>query len=113
MNGEMPGLPNLGFNLVDVRDVADLHIRAMTDPKANGERFMAVADDSFKWTKDMTHILKNRLGDKAKNVPTRTVPNLVIRMVALVSKLMCKRVTLELRGCHFESHVPIYCVLFD
>lgn len=84
MNGEMPGLPNLGFNLVDVRDVADLHLRAMTDPKAKGERFMAVADGGgFVWMKDMAQILKNRLGDKAKNVPTRTVPNFVIRIVGL------------------------------
>lgn len=83
MNGEVPGIPNLGFNLVDVRDVADLHLRAMTDPKANGERFMAVGDDGFMWMKDMAQTLKNRLGDKAKNVPTRTVPNLVMRMVGL------------------------------
>jgi nucleoside-diphosphate-sugar epimerase len=83
MNGEVPGIPNLGFNLVDVRDVADLHLRAMTDPKAKGERFTAVSDDGFMWMKDMAQILKNRLGDKAKNVPTRTVPNFVMRMVAL------------------------------
>jgi nucleoside-diphosphate-sugar epimerase len=83
MNGEMPGLPNLGFNIVDVRDVADLHLRAMTDPKANGERFLAVADNGFMWMKDMAMTLRNQLGEKAKNVPTRTVPNFVIRIVGL------------------------------
>ena len=83
MNGEMPGLPNLGFNIVDVRDVADLHLRAMTDPKANGERFLAVSGNGFMWMKDMALTLKDQLGEKAKNVPTRTVPNFVIRIVGL------------------------------
>ncbi len=41
----MPGLPHLTFGVVDVRDVADLHLRAMTDPRAKGERFLAVAGD--------------------------------------------------------------------
>ena len=45
MDGAMPGCPQLYFGVVDVRDVADLHIRAMTDPAAKGERFLAVAGD--------------------------------------------------------------------
>ena len=43
----MPGVPRLGFSLVDVRDVADLEIRAMTAPEAGGERFIAA--DRFLW----------------------------------------------------------------
>ena len=45
MDGAMPGCPRLSFGLVDVRDVADLHLRAMTHPAAKGERFLAVAGD--------------------------------------------------------------------
>ncbi len=45
MDGAMPGCPRLYFGIVDVRDVADLHIRAMTHPGAKGERFLAVAGD--------------------------------------------------------------------
>ena len=41
LNGAMPGIPNLGFNYVDVRDVADLHLRAMLSPAAVGQRFIA------------------------------------------------------------------------
>src|SRR5205823_9213858 len=41
LTGRGPGLPRLGFNVVDVREVADLHLRAMTDPKAAGEPFIA------------------------------------------------------------------------
>lgn len=83
LDGDMPGLPNLGFSIVDVRDVADLHLRAMTDPKAKGERFLAVCDDGWIWTKDVAQTLRDRLGDKAKYVPTRTVPNFVVRIVGL------------------------------
>ena len=43
----MPAVPQLGFTFVDVRDVADLHIRAMTDPAAGGQRFIAI--DRFLW----------------------------------------------------------------
>jgi nucleoside-diphosphate-sugar epimerase len=36
MDGALPGLPQMSFGVVDVRDVADLHLRAMTDPRAKG-----------------------------------------------------------------------------
>src|SRR5450631_1143448 len=45
MAGAVPGCPRLWFGVVDVRDVADLHIRAMTHPAAKGERFLAGAGD--------------------------------------------------------------------
>ena len=83
MNGQLPGLPQFGFTVVDVRDVADLHVRAMTNPKAKGERFLAASDTEFLWTKDMASILKNRLGEKARKVPTRSIPNFVLRLTAL------------------------------
>src|SRR5579863_3076805 len=61
MDGALPGLPQLWFGAVDVRDVADLHIRAMTHPKANGERFLAVAGDFLSMV-DIANILKSRMG---------------------------------------------------
>ncbi|HEV2363458.1 MAG TPA: aldehyde reductase [Caulobacteraceae bacterium] len=81
MTGRIPGLPRLGFNVVDVRDVADLHLRAMTEEKAAGERFIAASD--FLWMADMAAILKRRLGDKARKVPTRKVPDFVLKLFAL------------------------------
>ncbi len=45
MDGAMPGCPRLSFGIVDVRDVADLHLRAMTNPAAKGQRFLAVAGE--------------------------------------------------------------------
>jgi nucleoside-diphosphate-sugar epimerase len=77
----MPAIPRLGFTFVDVRDVADLHIRAMTDPAAAGERFLAT--DEFLWVADVAAILRERLGDRAAKVPTRIAPNLVVRAMSL------------------------------
>jgi dihydroflavonol-4-reductase len=77
----MPGMPRLGFSFVDVRDVADLEIRAMTAPEAGGQRFIAVT--KFLWMAEAGEILRDRLGEAASKVPTRTIPNFVVRGMAL------------------------------
>ena len=82
MDGAMPGCPRLCFGAVDVRDVADLHIRAMTHPAAKGERFLAVAGD-FLWMVDIARILKEHMGEAAKRVPKREIPNWLVRLAAL------------------------------
>jgi nucleoside-diphosphate-sugar epimerase len=82
MDGALPGLPRMCFGVVDVRDVADLHLRAMTNPAANGERFLAVAGD-FIWIVQIAKVLKERLGDAAKSVPTRQLPNWLVKLAAL------------------------------
>jgi nucleoside-diphosphate-sugar epimerase len=82
LDGAMPGCPRLYFGVVDVRDVADLHIRAMTHPAAKGERFLAVAGD-FMSMLDIAKVLKSRMGASAKRVPTRQLPNWLVRVAAL------------------------------
>ena len=82
MDGAMPGCPRLYFGAVDVRDVADLHIRAMTDPAARGERFLAVAGD-FMSILEMAKALKAELGPAAVRVPTRELPDWLIRFASL------------------------------
>jgi nucleoside-diphosphate-sugar epimerase len=82
MDGAVPGCPKLYFGAVDVRDVADLHLRAMTEPAAKGERFVAVAGD-FVSVLDIAKILKRRMGEAAKRVPTRELPNWLVRVAAL------------------------------
>jgi nucleoside-diphosphate-sugar epimerase len=84
LSGRVPGLPRLGFNIVDARDVADLHIRAMTAPEAAGERFIAAAN--FAWMADLAAILRANLGDGAAKVPTRNIPDFVLKLVGLVDK---------------------------
>jgi nucleoside-diphosphate-sugar epimerase len=81
MDGAVPGCPRLYFGVVDVRDVADLHIRAMTNPAARGERFLAVAGD-FLSMLDIAKILRARMDAAAKRVPTRQVPNWLVRLFA-------------------------------
>ena len=82
MTGSMPGCPRLRFGVVDVRDVVDLHLRAMADPAANGERFLAVAGD-FLRVQEMARVLRTRLGDAARKVPTRELPDWLVKLVAM------------------------------
>jgi nucleoside-diphosphate-sugar epimerase len=94
MNGSMPGVPRICFGVVDVRDVADLHVRAMTNPAAKAERFLAVAGD-FMWIAEIAKTLKARLGDTAKRVPTRELPNWLVKLAALREPAV-KQITPEL-----------------
>jgi nucleoside-diphosphate-sugar epimerase len=82
MSGSLPGCPQLYLGAVDVRDVADLHLRAMKNPAAKGERFLAVAGDFLSFV-DIAKILKARMGDSARRVPTRQLPNWLLRLAAL------------------------------
>lgn len=82
LDGDVPGCPNLVFGGVDVRDVAELHIKAMTDPAARGERFLAVAGE-FVSMVEIARILKRRMGAAGAKVPTRRLPDWVVRIVAM------------------------------
>jgi dihydroflavonol-4-reductase len=84
LSGSMPGIPHWGFCVVDVRDVVDLHIRAMTAPEAAGERFIAASD--WMWMADVSGILRSALGTSAKKVPTRGLPDFMVRIVALFDR---------------------------
>jgi nucleoside-diphosphate-sugar epimerase len=79
LDGELPGVPRMCIGMVDVRDVADLHMRAMTNPAAKGERFLAVAGD-FMWLIEIALTLKTRMGERAKRVPTRQLPDWLVRL---------------------------------
>jgi nucleoside-diphosphate-sugar epimerase len=82
MDGSIPGSPRLYFGVVDVRDVADLHIRAMTHAAAKGERFLAVAGEGMS-IRDMARVLKSRMGAAARRVPTWQLPDWVVRLAAM------------------------------
>jgi nucleoside-diphosphate-sugar epimerase len=82
MDGAVPGCPRLYFGAVDVRDVADLHILAMTAAAAKGERFLAVAGD-FVSILDIAKMLKDRLGAAARLVPTRELPDWLVRVASI------------------------------
>jgi nucleoside-diphosphate-sugar epimerase len=82
IDGDIPGCPRLYFGVVDVRDVADLHIRAMSHPAAKGERFLAVAGDCMSIL-DIARLLRARMGATAKKVPKFQLPDWLVRIVAL------------------------------
>jgi dihydroflavonol-4-reductase len=81
MDGQ-PGCPKINSGFVDVRDVADLHVRAMTHPAASGERFLAISGESM-WLVDVAKVLRRRMGAAASKVSTRVLPNWLVRLAAL------------------------------
>ena len=85
LDGAMPVCPRIYFGTVDVRDVVDLHLRAMTDPKAKGERFLAVAGEcvSLYW---IARVLKENLGSAAKHAPKAQLPDWSMRLLAAFDK---------------------------
>jgi nucleoside-diphosphate-sugar epimerase len=94
MAGTLPGCPQRWFGIVDVRDLADLHVRAMTNPAARGERFLAAAGD-FMPMVDIAKALKSRMGAAAAKVPARQLPNWVVRLAALRDPAL-RQITAEL-----------------
>src|SRR3954463_11649582 len=81
IEGGMPGTPKVAYGVVDVRDVADLHVRAMTAPEAAGERFLAIGED-FRWISEMGQWLREALPDRAKKIPKRELPNVLVRLAS-------------------------------
>jgi nucleoside-diphosphate-sugar epimerase len=59
ISGRMRGVPRIGLEIVDVRDLVDVHIRAMTSQAAAGERFLATGE--FRWMRDMARTLRDVL----------------------------------------------------
>jgi dihydroflavonol-4-reductase len=80
VSGKMRGIPRIGLEIVDVRDLADVHIRAMTSPDAAGQRFLATGE--FMWMAEMARVLRDGLGADGSRVSTRQVPDVVVRFAA-------------------------------
>jgi nucleoside-diphosphate-sugar epimerase len=85
LDGSIPGCPRLYFGVVDVRDVADLHIRAMSQPAAKGERFLAVAGDCMSIL-EIAKLLRARMGAAAGKVPRYQLPDWLVRVIALADR---------------------------
>ncbi|MFI6166608.1 NAD-dependent epimerase/dehydratase family protein [Nocardia sp. NPDC051052] len=83
VSGKLPGVPRIGLEIVDVRDLADIHIKAMTEPAAAGERFLATGE--FMWMRDMARTLHDGLGARGKQVSTRQLPDFAVKLAARLS----------------------------
>jgi nucleoside-diphosphate-sugar epimerase len=86
MDGSVPGCPNLYYTVVDVRDVASLHILAMTKPEAANQRFIAANSDPPSSMLQLGKIIKEKRPQHAKNVPSIQLPNLLVRALGLFDK---------------------------
>jgi dihydroflavonol-4-reductase len=80
LDGSMRACPDIGFGVVDVRDVADLHVRALNAPDMAGERF--IASGRFMKLREIADVLRAQLGSQAHKVTTRNVPDWMVRVAA-------------------------------
>lgn len=80
LEGAYPAIPRVSFPVVDVRDLAELHVRAMLVPEAGGRRLIGAGETLS--LAEVGRILREELPDSAKKVPRRTLPNLVVRLVS-------------------------------
>ncbi|MFZ1063869.1 MAG: aldehyde reductase [Acidimicrobiales bacterium] len=85
MNHEVPGMPDVSFPPVDVRDVAWSHVKAMTLPAANGQRFICAASDSVPMLA-IGKILEEHYASQGYKIPLRKLPKAAVRLVALFDR---------------------------
>lgn len=85
----LPGLPRFGWPLVDVRDIADLHIRALRAPDAAGQRYIGAG--AFYWLEDIARALHERVPELAAKVPKRRLPSWLVRLSAMRNPLLRAR----------------------
>ena len=91
LNGKTPGLPRIGFSFVDVRDVAECHVKAMELPEAAGERFLATHD--FLWFTEAADILRKKFPAYDARIPKRKVPDFALKLMAMFQPVYRQTVT--------------------
>ncbi|WP_462264129.1 SDR family oxidoreductase [Mucilaginibacter sp.] len=82
LNGSTKIIPDIALNVVDIRDVAGLHLLAMVNPEANGQRFIASADGKISMH-EIAVLLKNNWPGVAEKVPLRVLPYWILNIAAL------------------------------
>ncbi len=82
LDGSFPAIPKFGYGIVDVRSVVDMHIKAMTVPKAAGERFICI--NSFFTMADVINVLREKYPER--KFPKMMLPNFVVRIFSLFDK---------------------------
>lgn len=80
MTGKFEGIPRFGFPVLDVRDAADAHIRAMTNPSAGGQRL--IVGGRFFWLRDLVVVLAASFPEYAAQLPASELPDEVVRAMA-------------------------------
>ncbi len=108
MQGALPAVPQIGLNMVDVRDVAAAHILAMTAPDAAGQRYMCCGDHI--WMSDIAGILSDRFSDEGWKFPSRKLPNFVAKLGAMFNPTL-KRIRPMLGVVHRADNAKIRAFL--
>ena len=80
LRGEIPLVPNIGLEVVDVRDLVDLHLRAIEAPGAAGQRFLGTGE--FTWMRELAETLRSDLGERASQVSTEPLDDDIVRALA-------------------------------
>ncbi len=83
---DMPAVPRFGINMIDVRDIAEAHIIAMTHPEAAGQRYLCCSDHI--WLSEIANILSEKYSAEGWQVPTKTLPDLVVRVGSLFNPVL-------------------------
>jgi nucleoside-diphosphate-sugar epimerase len=91
VSGAMPGVPRIGLEIVDVRDLADIHVRAMATPDAAGQRFLATGE--FTWMREIAETLHSGLGADGAKIATRQLPNFAVRLAARFADKSLREIT--------------------
>lgn len=89
IDGSMPGLPHFGWPLVDVRDIADLHVRALRAPGAAGQRFIGAGP--FYWIEDIARVIRDSMPELANKVPKRRLPSWLVRLSSVINPVVRER----------------------
>lgn len=82
MAGKDPMVPNLGMAIVDVRDIALMHVRALQRPESVGNRF--IGSERFMWMRDIALVLKAEYPDR--KIPLRVAPDWLMRVMGMFDK---------------------------
>jgi nucleoside-diphosphate-sugar epimerase len=101
IDGRMPRVPNVGLNIIDVRDLAVAHVDAMTAPAAAGQRLIVSGD--FMWMKEIAAAIKAKLGARGDKVPTRELPDWLVNVGANFSHALKTLKPLIRRSHRFSS----------
>jgi len=82
ISGKFPMIPDIAMGMIDVRDVARLHLAALESPEAAGKRFIAASDEPI----TMAHLASVLRGAGYSKAPSRKAPNFAIKLMALFDR---------------------------
>lgn len=108
LNGKTPGLPRIGFSFVDVRDVAECHVKAMELPEAAGERFLATS--GFMWFTEAAEVLRKAFPAYDAKIPKRQLPDILLKAMAIFQPVY-KQIVTELGRTRKASNAKATRVL--